>query len=501
MPQRTLSESEFNTIKASVLDALPSGLSEAEFQRVVGPKLAQAIGEAESLPAKPEWSSVGRFVSNAASMLNPVAAVEGLYGAVTHPVDTIVNIGGAMADQGTQAIQAAREGRSSEAIGHGIAAVVPVVGPAAAHAGEQIASGDVAGGLGTSAGLLAPALAMPAVRAAGRVVGKAAGVIAPTQRELVLQRLEGYANKPFAEAMTPTGSSKEIRTLGKQAAKVAGDVREGTTAVTPSGLRAQIADHLEATSAKLDDAYDAIPKNVGHSTGPILSKLQAAKQALYVEGTGGKVLPAAKADRAAALTQAIQEVKQLGPFTNTDNLAKLRNNWKELAKDQFVPNVNPNFKQIQGAAKGWADAYTQLQDHIVTRHSELQPLNADYHIWKTADDVMTALEDRERVRPTVGRTILSSGVGFAAKGAIGAVVAPLIERGITANVAPAVKLTAARGLASIATLIKGGAPPAAVNAAVSRLKPTLLKLVAQEATVQGATSPSESQTQPAGALP
>jgi len=489
VPQRTLSESEFNTIKQKVLDSLPAGLSEADFNRIAPTKLAQAIGEAESLPAHAEGSSMGRFVSNAASMLNPIAAVEGIYNAVRHPIDTVIAIGSDMAQQGSQAIQAAKEGRSFEAVGHGAAAVLPVIGPAAARAGEQIASGDVAGGLGAGAGLVAPFVAAPVIKSAARAAGNVAPDLATS--------LEGKANQTFAREMAPTGSSKEIRTLGKQAEKVAGTIRERTSAITPGGLHAQIGKQLEAVSQGLDDAYDAIPKNVGHAVSPILSKLQAAKDALYVQGTGGKTLPAAQAERAAALEQAMKEVRQIGPFTNTDNLARLRKSWKDLAKDQFVPNVNPNFKQIQGTAKGWADAYSALQDHIVTRHPELQPLNADYHILKTADDVMTALEDRERVRPTVGRAILSSAAGYAAKGEIGAIVAPILERGITGTVTPAAKLAAARSLGSLAKLLRANAPPGAIQSAVTSLKPTLLKLAAQEQI----TNPSGSQTQPAGALP
>ena len=38
-------------------------------------------------------------------------------------------------------------------IGHGLG-IIPIIGTPAASAGEQIGSGDIAGGLGTAAGLL-----------------------------------------------------------------------------------------------------------------------------------------------------------------------------------------------------------------------------------------------------------------------------------------------------------------------------------------------------------
>lgn len=46
----------------------------------------------------------------------------------------------------------------TEAVGHGLAGAIPMLGPGAAYSGEQMASGDVAGGLGTAAALLIPSL-------------------------------------------------------------------------------------------------------------------------------------------------------------------------------------------------------------------------------------------------------------------------------------------------------------------------------------------------------
>jgi hypothetical protein len=105
---------------------------------------------------QPEGSAVGRFFSNAGEMLNPVTMVKGLYGAVRHPIDTGTALVGAQIDQARKAKTAFGEGRYSEAVGHGGAAVLPLLGPAAAAAGEQMGTGDVAGGLGKGVGLLAP---------------------------------------------------------------------------------------------------------------------------------------------------------------------------------------------------------------------------------------------------------------------------------------------------------------------------------------------------------
>jgi hypothetical protein len=106
--------------------------------------------------ATPKGSALGRFASNVGEMLNPVTMIKGLGSAIAHPIDTASALVGAQVDQGRKAISLAKEGRYSEAAGHGTAALLPLLGPAAAEAGEQIGTGDVAGGLGKGVGLLAP---------------------------------------------------------------------------------------------------------------------------------------------------------------------------------------------------------------------------------------------------------------------------------------------------------------------------------------------------------
>jgi hypothetical protein len=66
---------------------------------------------------------------------------------------------GAVAGAKQEARKTAAElkaGHPIEALGHGMATALPVLGPAAAHAGETLASGDFAGGGGETAGLLLP---------------------------------------------------------------------------------------------------------------------------------------------------------------------------------------------------------------------------------------------------------------------------------------------------------------------------------------------------------
>jgi len=339
--------------------------------------------------------------------------------------------------------------------------------------------------------------------ALGDALGMAGAVVAPevagqirrsAPMARVATRAEQAADTEFTKAMSPKGSSKPIQRTAKQAAAVATDVRRGTTAITPEGLHAQIADRLGDAGENLDAAYAAIPKTKPYATRPILQKLQAARDSLRVSGIRGSVTSSAVAARAAALDQAIDEVKQLGSLTTMDSLTKLRNQWQGPARNAFVPELNPNFEQIRGNASGWADAWGALQEAITDQHPNLRPLNADYRVWKQASDVMEALADQQRTKPTVGRTIMAQGIGATTGGimeamsgshsgagvAIGAIVAPLVERGFATKLAPAIKLTVARELGKLADAIRTG-QPTVIESALGALRPLVLSTTATRA--------------------
>jgi hypothetical protein len=130
-----------------------------------------AVSAEDFTPKAPEGSAVGRFLSNAGEALNPITALEGVASAVAHPIDTAKGIIGSQVGEAEKALDLIKQGRYTEAAGHGAAALLPILGPAAAKAGEQIASGDIAGGFGKTAGLVAPMAAGAVVPSEVKVPG------------------------------------------------------------------------------------------------------------------------------------------------------------------------------------------------------------------------------------------------------------------------------------------------------------------------------------------
>lgn len=521
MPARTLSEPEFNAIKQRVLDALPSGLSEAEFNRVVGPALEQAIGEAENSPAPVEGSAAGRFLSNAAEQLNPIALAKGLVSAAAHPIDTLENIGAAAAEQARKAKDSYQQGDYWGAGGHAAAALLPVLGPAAANAGEQIASGDIAGGLGKSAGLVLPAATPAAVRGVS-----AALKAAP---ESAAAALEGGAAARVADVMAPKVGANKVR-FGNAAEKVAPAIAKDIAAegapLTREGLHSMVGGKLQEAEQALDAAADARLSARTFPTKPIVDALLEKRRALTSEAVeasqyppkvsnltakgeetvlsqkqatpiGKDVVPAPNKARVAAIDQAIKEIQALGPVARYEPLRRIRQAWDGPASVKYSPSVTADFLKNQGYANGAADVTGTLREALAKFDPETAKANADYALYRKANDVLEATAEVERTRPRVGRqiiarmtgTILGEQAGGVAGAAAGYFLGPVLDSASGAGATT--KLQTAALMTKLAGAIRKGD-----LGYVNSLSVQLKRLGRNALRTEGnATSPSESQSQ------
>ena len=425
MPQRTLSEGEYSAIKQALLQQAPDGLDEANFNRWFTPRFAAAIGEAESSPHPVSGGMLRRFVSNAAEALNPLTMAKGAYQAVTHPLDTATALLQAQGDQFSKAGDAFREGRYVEAAGHGAAGVVPLVGPAAAGAAEQMVEGDVMGGLGTMGGLLVPFGASAAVR--GNVARQARrGVPATLERaaaQQVSQRVLAPGNVAFrgrAESIAP-----EILRRGMKGG------REEL---------AQAADDGAAMAGQSID--DAIAAGGGPQAGvvidPIIGRIQRKIDDLSIKG---RPIPGAE-DRVAGLRARIEYLQQNAvtprqrpglvphgtpPPTSMsamsfDDLRKFRDEQYRLASEAkaYQRAGNPKMSDEGFAA---AESGSAVRQEFAGLSPDLAAANADYTFFKTLGDVLDPAQGRPKV------TAPSQGItgGSATTGAVvGNMVSPKV---------------------------------------------------------------------------
>jgi hypothetical protein len=543
MPQgpqrRTLSEAEFNGIRDRLLSQAPEGLKPDAFERWATSRMHQAVAEAEYSPAPVEGSAGGRFMSNLAEGLNPQAIVQGLWRAGTHPVETAKTMLGAQAGEFEKSKALAGEGRYTEAGGHGLAAALPLVGPMAAQAGEQMATGDVAGGFGSATSLLAPMAIPSAIRGGARAVR---GLSPAGTAESVAGSLEQGAANRFQRVTAPQVGANKTR-FGNMAESVSGDLAraEGTGAWTREGLHDVVQQRLVTAEQALDAAADARLASRPVPVRPIVEALLEQRRALTSEavegsrtvpgmsGAGGRpmpvgttqnvqsgrmqprldkvarpigedVVPGPNAARVAVIDQAIAELQKLGPVAHYEPLRRMRAAYDGPAKAVYSPSVTADFLKAQGGKLGAADVTGTLRRVLAGADETTAGANAEYSLWRTANDVMEATREVERTRPRVGRAIMTRLTTTLAGGqaggvpgaAAGFVLAPAIDAAMGSGIT--VQLKTAKLMQALATAIRQGNIEA-ISGLTGKLRS------AQASSIVGrTTSPSESQPSPTGSM-
>lgn len=209
--------------------------------------LARARAEIARQQNQPQPGALARFGKSLASTVlpsdTPSDYIQGPLYAAQHPIESAKLLGGAMLNaQGQQfskAKQALNQGDYVQAAGYGLAGATPLLGPGAAHAGEQFGSGDIAGGLGTTTGLLGQALIPEAVRQGVPAVarGRAARAVAASEAAKldltdVLKppkadfRFEADFQKALPDIVAAAGGKEKItsaKALASAAKKAAAD--------------------------------------------------------------------------------------------------------------------------------------------------------------------------------------------------------------------------------------------------------------------------------------
>lgn len=381
---RQLSEQEYQEIRQSVLDHAPAGMDEASFQRYVGPAMEQALGIAENSRAPLQGSSLGRALGGLWKNVNPVPMVSGLASAVTHPVKTATALYDA---QKAQFEKAGNAQSLSEKVGYTAAGMLPILGPMAAAAGERGAEGDVAGMVGEGAGILAPfaadaALSMRAARRAPALEAEAVQQVAGKVLAPGNQRYTGRAQQIAPEVLTR---------------RMSGD---------RGALREAAQSGMDTAATAIDDAIaGAGGPGAMVSVGPVITSLRKELQRLTtsggdaIEGAAGKV----QALRA-RIGQLQMEASKRGGLVSFEELRKMRdvNYGVADAARGYERAGNVAQGDVGFAAKTTGSA---IREEFGNLSPSLKAANADYHFYKTLDEILDPAVGRPKVQgPSQGVT-------------------------------------------------------------------------------------------------
>lgn len=408
-------------------------------------------------------SAARRFASSAYHQVDPIAAVQGLYEMFTSPVKTAGMIGTNSAMKGVEAYQAGKEGRVGDAVTSAIGAV-PFIGPPVETAIQQAREGDYAGSLGTAVGAAIP-FTRP-LRTAKAGVTATARAVAPRAAEKVASRVEKIGAAKTVEAMAPTVGQNKTR-IGNDAAKVAPELMErGLTNVwSREGLHDNVKVGLDNAGKMLDDAADARPSWKDFETSDVIAALEAKKAEIQSEAIvaskwprridpetkqpvtepyGRTQTPAPIQQRIRMIDSAITQLKHLGPSVRYEALRRLRAGYDVEAKAKYSGAVTPEYIKNVSRQEGAADVTGALREYLADKDPVTAAANGEYHLFKSADKILRATEEVERVRPKVGRKIMSRVAGSIA----GSQIAGLAGAMIGYAAAPAAEVSIGMGMTS-----------------------------------------------------
>lgn len=451
---RVLSEQEFNAVKQRVLDAMPPGLSEAEFNRQAGPRLAQALAEAEAQPAssnairryKVTDPATGKTLVLSGDSPPTEQELEEIFRTVGEPAahgartwtDTATDVAvGAVKGFGNTAYGLGKLlhdytpiGRISDAIQPGAfeernkpPELTPTNTPQKiGYYGEQIGEfftpTGVTGKLAKAAEVGKSGVLSLAQGASPTAAGISAGLTALMPGAGATARasdaLEHSAQKTMAQAL---GATKEWAKV--EAAKLAPQMLQRGIGGSRPAMLATAKEAAKRVGANLEQAYQAaaaagqtVPTNI------VQGNLQLAADALKVRVPSGALITVPGTERVVSkLTELADFVASLGPDIPVDQAAQIKRTWDHVVSKAglFGPKATAS---ATDSADAWAirEAAGSFRT-LLNSDPTIQALNKELSFWTGLKNVLKETEKRTQAQRG-GLTDAIRGAGGAAAGAI-----------------------------------------------------------------------------------
>jgi hypothetical protein len=401
--------------------------------------------------------ALGRGLSSFWEQVSPVAAVKGLAHAALDLTGTVKAIGEAQGAEYTKASDAFGKGDYVTGARHGLAYLLPIIGPALSQQSDKMQQGDIAGGIGGTLGIAASLAGPEAAKAAVSGVAKIPAMLP----EAAADTADAMANRRMVDVIAPKGQSRAKLQLGNVAEKIAPKLlREPELgAVSRQAFAEKVGSKLDEATDALDAANSARPAGSSLPTAQVISDLQAQRARFTT--SNGKV-PDPFVDRVSQIDDAIKAVRKLGPNATYDDLKVIRQAYDDRAKASYNAATTPNYGQAMGQKQGAGDVAATIRQHLSKADPTTAEANARYSLFKNAQDVLQATEEVERTKPKVGRQMIAKAAGTAVGGEMGGmpgmvagyVLAPILDSAVSSGVTT--KIATARLLAQMADAIRSG---------------------------------------------
>jgi len=377
----------------------------------------------------------GGFGQGMTDILNPVPAVKtvatAMFGDPKAQAEAKANLRdatiGATQRQAQLTKEAANAGRYSEAVGHGLATAIPIIGPAAAEAAETIGgvsdmppsqtmpsegpprAPQVARGLGQATALVTPSVASSLARAVrnSSIGAGAAGI------------LEDSSSKNYARVLGATTNQNKNIT-----ARIAPELADrGVWAATRKGLRNTAEQQIQSFGQQIGDAFDALHPDTNHPLQPILDSIDsAAKNSFQIPTSRGLMPKGPTAETGLShiqdLKKALTNVSEVDPSTGeavipVDRLRAMRQYFDGIAAKAGryggIDLANESLAEAHGMA---ADA---IREELAGAYPDIAKINKEYSFWKSVHGVVDSTIKRTQSQATPLGEQLATAAGAAAK--------------------------------------------------------------------------------------
>jgi hypothetical protein len=406
----------------------------------------------------------------------------------TNPVSTGINLASSLWEKGLGqtaedvvvapanrewdlAKQAYGQGRPLAALGHAVGSI-PLVGPALASPVERARTGDVAGAAGEAVGTASTlGLAKPAVAGVGGTaadVGRAIPGVSDVM-ESAGERANRFSTRKMTQAIAPpSGPNKaNLTAVAQRIAPQLARSPELAGVATHGGLVSAIENGLDSARDGLDQVNDPALLQSMHPTQPIINGLMAEQGKLMVRGSAGAVVPPERMQAYNHLQSMIDTVKSMGTSADYENLRNLRQSWDQVAASSKIYAKTAAEFEEKTKGQTYANGASVMREHLSSASPAAADANARYSLFANAKKVMDAAEQATVTSsPGVGQSLVTRGLGILAgketglgipAEIIGAMVAPVLDRGLSA-VKTGVKIKIAQNFANLADALTGKNP-------------------------------------------
>jgi hypothetical protein len=365
-----------------------------------------------------------RFAGGVWEEVNPVTIVKGTVQAVRHPLDTARGMFQAQERLQTGAKEALDRGAYGQAAAKVLASQMPLLGASADEAITAFLQGDWARGAGKLTGLGAM-MGAPAAKP-GSILRAGTQAVGRTARGQRLGGwLEQHAQQALVNEMVPKVGANKTR-FGAKAAKIAGTVINEpsiTKVSTFEGLRDAVYNKFSAVSQELDDAFAAHPElqRKVWNTPQVIRSLKEKLRDYTVETPKEKGIPSPGKDtvpppwrpKAAVVREAITTLKQVGGekggLIRFNDLRKFRQAYDEWAMEKWWKSLAPDLLRKRGRATSAAQVSNVTREWLAQFAPDLKPKFQQWSVWRAARDIVDAVDEAERVRPTKRLAVEAAG--------------------------------------------------------------------------------------------